>query len=87
LDSGGGAPLTRGQQTTWARLDRQALEERLPYAIYPVYIRQQPESAGRTFPRRLASPELNDGPHLAYAIQWFAFAAIALVFAGVFLKK
>jgi cytochrome oxidase assembly protein ShyY1 len=30
---------------------------------------------------------LNDGPHLNYAIQWFAFAVIALVFAGVILNQ
>jgi surfeit locus 1 family protein len=87
LDSGGGAPLTRSRHTTWARLDRKALEERLPYSIYPVYIRRQPDSAAPDFPRRLPPPELGDGPHLSYAIQWFAFAAIALVFAGVFLRK
>ncbi len=87
LDSAGGAPLTRGRQTTWARLDRTALEERLPYPIRQVYIRQQPDSGAPAFPRRLPPLELHDGPHLSYAIQWFAFAVTALVFAGVFLKK
>jgi surfeit locus 1 family protein len=87
LDSAGGAPLTRGRQTTWARLDRTALEERLPYPIRQVYIRQQRDSEAPAFPRRLPPPELHDGPHLSYAIQWFAFAVIALVFAGVFLKN
>jgi cytochrome oxidase assembly protein ShyY1 len=29
---------------------------------------------------------LDDGPHLNYAIQWFAFSIIALVFAGVMLR-
>jgi surfeit locus 1 family protein len=87
LDSAGGAPLTRGRQTTWARLDRTALEKRLPYSIRQVYIRQQPDSGALAFPRRLPPPDLHDGPHLSYAIQWFSFAVIALVFAGVFLKK
>jgi cytochrome oxidase assembly protein ShyY1 len=26
---------------------------------------------------------LDDGPHLSYAIQWFSFSIIALVFAGI----
>jgi cytochrome oxidase assembly protein ShyY1 len=31
---------------------------------------------------RLTPPPLDEGPHLSYAIQWFAFAAIALIGAG-----
>jgi cytochrome oxidase assembly protein ShyY1 len=27
----------------------------------------------------LPSPTLDEGPHLSYALQWFAFAAIALI--------
>jgi surfeit locus 1 family protein len=30
-------------------------------------------------PRRLPPPELTNGPHLSYAIQWFSFAAIVLI--------
>lgn len=87
VDSGGGAPLHRPQLTTWARLDRQALRDSLPYPIYPVYIRQVPDSGLPGLPRRLEAPPLNDGPHLSYAIQWFAFAVIALVFAGVMARQ
>lgn len=36
------------------------------------------------FPRRRGAPELSGGPHLSYAVQWFAFAAIALVGYGAF---
>ena len=28
---------------------------------------------------RLPPPALDEGPHLSYAIQWFSFAAIALI--------
>jgi cytochrome oxidase assembly protein ShyY1 len=35
------------------------------------------------YPRRLEPQPLDDGPHLSYMLQWFAFAATALVFAGV----
>jgi surfeit locus 1 family protein len=87
MDSAGGAPLQRGRQTTWARLDRSALAQRLPYPIAPLYIRQTPDSALPQFPRRQEPPPLDDGPHLSYAIQWFAFSVIALVFAGVVLLR
>ena len=30
-------------------------------------------------PVRVPPPPLDDGPHSSYAIQWFAFAAIALI--------
>jgi surfeit locus 1 family protein len=87
IDSGGGVPLQRGKLTTWSRLDRQALRDSLPYPLYPVYIRQLPETGLPRLPRRLDPPPLDDGPHLSYAIQWFAFAAIALVFAGIMARR
>ena len=86
LPSGGGAPLERGGHTTWARLDREALSARMPYRIAAVYIRQSPDTALPPFPRRLEPLPIDDGPHLSYAIQWFAFAAMVMVFGGVILK-
>ena len=84
--SGSGAPLKRGERTTWARLDLAALGSRIPYDIAPFYIRQSPDSALPRFPRRLEPIPIDDGPHLNYAIQWFAFAGMAIVFGGVILK-
>jgi surfeit locus 1 family protein len=86
LPSGGGAPLDRSGHTTWARLDREALAARLPYEVAPVYIRQAPNSALPRFPRRLEPLPIDDGPHLNYAIQWFAFAGMAIVFGIVILR-
>jgi surfeit locus 1 family protein len=80
MTPGGGAPLRHGDETTWAKLDPTLLRQRLPYAISPVYLRQAPDSALPRFPRRLDPPELDDGPHLSYAIQWFAFSVMAVVF-------
>jgi surfeit locus 1 family protein len=87
IDSGRGVPLQRARLTTWSRLDHQALRDSLPYPVYPVYIRQSPDTGLPRLPRRLDPPSLDDGPHLSYAIQWFAFAAIALVFAGVMARR
>jgi len=87
LPSGDGKPLERGGRTTWGALDRQALAARLPYPILPLYIRQSPDSSLPNFPRRLPLPALDDGPHLSYAVQWFFFAGMALVFAGVVVAR
>ena len=51
------------------------------FVSYPVssrYVVSQDEAAD-TAPARLPAPALDDGPHLSYAIQWFSFAAIAVV--------
>ena len=74
-----GAPLTRGDRTTWRGLDRAALSARLGVPLPDFYVAQLPDSALPGLPRRLPPPALGDGPHLSYAIQWFAFATIAVV--------
>jgi surfeit locus 1 family protein len=75
----GGMPLERSGRTTWKGLDRDAIGALLPYPVLDVYVMQTPDSALPSYPRRLAAPALDDGPHLSYAIQWFAFGTIAVV--------
>jgi surfeit locus 1 family protein len=81
IPSGAGQPIEHAGRTTWARLDLDALRERLPYPLLPVIVRQTPDSSLPRSPRRLPAPELDDGPHLSYAIQWFLFAGMAAAFA------
>lgn len=83
IPGGHGQPLEHDGRTTWARLDLPALRERLPYPVLPVLLRQTPDSGLPPQPRRLPAPELSEGPHLSYAVQWFAFAAMVVAF-GVF---
>jgi surfeit locus 1 family protein len=83
----GGAPLDRDGHTSWRRLDLAALRRRLPYPIYGFYLLQTPDSSLPRFPRRLDAPVPDDGPHLNYAIQWFAFALIATVVGVVVARK
>jgi surfeit locus 1 family protein len=87
IGSGPGDSLHYRGLTTWARLDREALGRALPYAIYPFYLQQLPDSALPRFPRRIEPPALDDGPHLFYAIQWFGFAAIAIGFGIVAARR
>lgn len=83
----GGVLERPGQGTTWKGLDRSAIEARLGYPVAGVYIMQAPDSAAPSSPRRMEPPALDDGPHLSYAIQWFAFAIIALVGAAALLGR
>ena len=52
-----------------------------PLVPFPV-----PDPALPRFPRRLEPLPIDDGPHLSYAIQWFSFALMAIVFGVVILK-
>lgn len=76
-------PTRRGGYLTVSRPHFGSLRERLPYQLAHVIVQQESAQAVPALPRRLPPPRLDDGPHLGYAIQWFAFAVIALVFAGV----
>ena len=61
----------------------------LPYDLVPVYVllaTQNPAQASGS-PIPVPGPTLNDGPHLAYAIQWFAFATIAVVGCVVLVRR
>jgi surfeit locus 1 family protein len=74
-----GQPLEKDGVVSWRRLDLAALRARLPYPLADFYILQVPDSSLPRLPRRDEPPALSEGPHLNYAIQWFSFAAIALV--------
>jgi surfeit locus 1 family protein len=71
-----------------SRDDPATLGERLPYPLFPLVLRRT--HATRPLPAGLllvAAPVLDDGPHLSYAIQWFAFAAIAVVGSVILFRK
>jgi surfeit locus 1 family protein len=64
---------------TLRRLDYPTLRARLDQSLLPLYVQLVPsESPPPGQPARVPLPELTNGPHLGYAIQWFSFAGIAL---------
>ncbi len=75
--------LLRGQsvipdtpQTEWYRVDVPAIAQQLPYSIETdFYVKQLPPTEGlTTLPYQAERViDLSEGPHLSYAIQWFAF--------------
>lgn len=58
-----------------------------PTGFLPFVVQLQTSAPGRGLPRRWPAPALDNGPHLSYAIQWFSFAAIALVGTAVMIRK
>jgi surfeit locus 1 family protein len=80
-DDRGQPAAAAGRDTTFRRLDLAAVRSRAVYPVLPLYVQQFPDSAAprERPPFRVPPPELSEGPHLGYAIQWFSFAAIAIV--------
>ena len=71
-------------------LTRERVRELVPYPVATRYLVAQDSVVGAAVdstPARVAPPALDDGPHLSYAIQWFSFAAIALVGSYVVVRR
>jgi surfeit locus 1 family protein len=69
------APRARGD------VDPATLRDSAPYPLLPFVMQLFPADSPAIRPsgavlRRWPIPELSDGPHLSYAIQWFSFAVI-----------
>lgn len=63
--------------TAWNFIDIEAIQEQMPYPLLPVYIQAAPRGEQDSLPFRTQPEfELTSGPHLGYAIQWFAFATV-----------
>jgi surfeit locus 1 family protein len=86
-DSAGAAPALRKGAETWRRLDLASVRARIPYPLKAAYIVADSPVTVSPAPRRLPASGLDDGPHLNYAIQWFAFASIAFGGAGALLWR
>jgi surfeit locus 1 family protein len=71
------------------RMNHPAIARVMPYPIRNFYVVATRDSTplNTTGVVRLRSPVLNDGPHLSYAIQWFAFGAIALAGGAVVVAR
>jgi len=62
----------------WFWLEPQVIQQQMPYPLLPILIVQAPAPGVTGLPIRDYNLQLDDGPHLSYAVQWFAFAAIAI---------
>lgn len=71
----GGAPRSRVVRAA----DTGAIGAALSLDLPSLYVRlEEQRPAQRDLPRPAPGPELSEGPHLSYAVQWFLFAAVAV---------
>jgi cytochrome oxidase assembly protein ShyY1 len=70
------------------RIDVSTIRKGLPYPVYGGYAqltRERPRPAHS--PVLLPLPELTEGLHIAYAVQWFLFALMALGYFGLLARR
>jgi cytochrome oxidase assembly protein ShyY1 len=73
---------------TLSRVDLDRLQEQVDEDLFPVSLQlatQDPEQGAQPTPVPL--PELDEGPHLGYAVQWFTFTLIALIGYPIILRR
>ncbi len=64
----------------WRVLNVEGIQKQIPYPLLQLYIAQtEPLRSLEEQPIPASELDLGEGPHLAYAIQWFAFASIAFI--------
>jgi len=62
------------------RLDLELLAPQWGPALLPVYLQLETQNPPQgQYPSPLPPPEIAEGAHLSYAIQWFVFAAVAAI--------
>lgn len=76
----GRATQASGEQSEFFRLDIALLGEQIDYDLLPVALvaKASEPSEGPTI-APINPPELSQGPHLSYAIQWLIFSAAVIV--------
>ena len=95
VHGGRGVARLPSHPNAWTRLDAAELRAAFPFPIAPYYVvaldtlveYRSARGMPNVTPVRLALPQMDDGPHLSYAIQWFTFAAVALVGVGTLIAQ
>ncbi|MGH2629815.1 MAG: SURF1 family cytochrome oxidase biogenesis protein, partial [Actinomycetota bacterium] len=74
--------------TTVRSVDIGAIAHDVPYELVPWFLQLQRDTpSSGELPVPEPPPELTEGPHLNYALQWFAFATIAVAGYGILMQR
>lgn len=70
-------------------LDVAGIASTVPYDVFslPLQLTEQRPPQRGALPSPIPLPELSEGPHLSYAIQWFSFAAVAVAGAAILVRR
>lgn len=73
-------PKAPGAPAVVGAVDPGALRSTLPYSdLYGLAVLAGGNEAGSTYPVPVDPPDLGEGPHRDYAVQWFLFAAVGSI--------
>jgi surfeit locus 1 family protein len=83
-----------GTLDVMARVDLPRIDQQVDAELLPAYIQlvgsdppEPPTAEGAARLVALGPPEVSEGPHLSYAVQWFIFSTIAAGGYGLLLRK
>lgn len=83
----GAVDATTGRFERIARVDLDRLAQQITVPIYPFFVELQRQTPANELPLALPQPDFGEGPHLGYAVQWFLFAAVAVVGYPILLRR
>jgi surfeit locus 1 family protein len=63
----------------FSQIDLARIGAQLPYPIQSYWVQRLPSGLNQTPPLSEGLPDLSDGSHLSYVIQWWAFALTLLI--------
>ncbi len=80
--------LPQSSPDAFAEINLDTIRQATSLDLLPVYLVQAPGPDANALPyRSLPEVELDEGPHLGYALQWFFFALLLLVGYPIFLRR
>lgn len=80
--------VDQGVGSLLPRFDTERIAARYGRDLPDVWLQLAPGSFGQAgLPEALDLPPLDDGPHFGYAMQWFIFATLGVLFYGALLRR
>ena len=85
----GAVDSTDATTTEFHRIDLSLISRRVEQPTLPMYIQliEQSPAQTETWPAPAKLPELDEGPHFSYAVQWWFFSLVALTAWGVVARR